>query len=283
MNIVAVILLCVMVYLVIFIDKHEVSSVQLSFLDDNFQKIKSNITLIDIDINQIYKINFNSIDENKYYLIKNMSKKLDICISNFEPIIKSYIKYGKKICVFDAKYVYNCNNNNLTFIKTLKKYIVLAMNYVQFFVKKDIKYAEVIFINGKDLKNISKLFSKDIVFFGPSDIIIENKKSVKDITEEIINSKCGFVNFFVAALSITIGAVVTSNLIYNVLTFVFNFNFFTLKELVYAILIYYCYIGINNVIYKPIGRLKIISSVFFYLFSLIYLIIGFKNYMRGKI
>lgn len=280
MNIVAVILLGVMVYLVIFIDKHEIVSNETLLVVDDLQDINTNIVIMDINVNKMQETNFNSLDENKYYLIKNSSKTSDLYISDYDAIIRSYIKYGKRICTFDAKYVYN-DNNNTFFIKTLKKYIVLAMNYVQFFVKKDIKYAEVIFIKGEDLKNISKLLKKDIVFFGPSDIIIENKKSVKDITRDIINSKYGLANFFVAALSITIGAVVTSNLIYNIFAFIFNFSVFTLRELVFAILIYYCYMAINNVIYKPIGKLKIISSVFFYIFGLVYLIASLKNIRGG--
>lgn len=294
MNFVAVIMLCIMVFMVIFIDKHEVlneKEIKTSIyyeknkieFDKKAKYIKANMLKISVPISKINNWNFVDIEEDKYYLIIDSEKSTDISISDDTLLVLNYIKNGEKPCVFDSKYIYYDSNNKESNIKKkLRKYLVLAINYVQFFIKKDLKNAEVIFVKGNILKKLNDLNKKDIVFFGPSDIIIESEEKVKDLNRDIVKSEYGFINFCAAALSIVIGAIVTSNLLYNVLAFIFNVEVYSLKNLIYAILIYYCYMGINNVVYKPIGKLKILASIFFYIFCFENIILSLKNFYKGE-
>lgn len=294
MNVFAIIMLCVMVILVIGIDKHEMQCAEdirksefyqkdKNQIEERAQYISNNLCNIYIPMASILEYNLEDINEDKYYLIIDSTKKDNIKISNNIDIILNYLKYGEKTAVFDSKYVYSniTNFQSSKLKKNLSKYIILAMNYIQFFIKKDIKFSEVILIKGENFKKIFALSKKDIVFFGPSDIIIEKEDNAKKLNQSIIKSKYGFINFFVAALSILIGTVVMSNLWYNIFRFIFNISVMALKELIYAVLIYYCHLGINNVIYRPIGKLKIIASIFFYVFCFETILLNFKNLFKG--
>lgn len=289
MNILAIVMLCVMVILVIGIDKHEVESTESIEKSDYYQKnklsdkvynIKNNLCNMYVHIDTIFDYDFKNINEDKYYLIIDKSKKDNIKIcNNTDIIIFNFVKNGEKTAAFDSKYVYsNKTEFRVSIAKHFfTKFTILAMNYIHFFIKKDIKFSEVILIKGENLKKIASLGRKDIVFFGPSDIIIERQENIKKLNKNIIKSEYGILNFGVAALSILIGTIVTSNLWYNIFRFVLNINLGTLKELIYALLIYYCHFGINNVIYKPIGKLKFGASIFFYIFCLKNILLNFKK------
>lgn len=289
MNILAIVMLCVMVILVIGIDKHEVESTenieksyyyQKNKLNDKVYNIKNNLCNMYVHIDTIFDYDFKNINEDKYYLIIDKSKKDNIKIcNNTDIIIFNFVKNGEKTAAFDSKYVYsNKTEFRVSIAKHFfTKFTILAMNYIHFFIKKDIKFSEVILIKGENLKKIASIGRKDIVFFGPSDIIIERQENIKKLNKNIIKSEYGILNFGVAALSILIGTIVTSNLWYNIFRFVLNINLGTLKELIYALLIYYCHFGINNVIYKPIGKLKFGASIFFYIFCLKNILLNFKK------
>lgn len=295
MNLLAIVVLCVMVILVIGIDKREVESIENIEKNEYYQKnknklnniiynIKNNLCNMYVPIDSIYEYDFKNINEDEYYLIIDKSKKdsIKIC-NNTDIIIFNFVKNGEKTAAFDSKYVYS-NKSELKISRAklfFAKYTILAMNYIHFFIKKDIKFSEVILIKGENLKKIASLGRKDIVFFGPSDIIIERQENIKKLNKNVIKSEYGIINFFVAALSILIGTVVMSNLWYNIFRFIFNISVMALKELIYAVLIYYCHLGINNVIYKPIGKLKTIASIFFYVFCFETILLNFKDLFRG--
>ena len=292
MNFLAICMLCIMIFVILLINKHEVLNEETIYnkyynekdktkLKNRVDYIYKNTEKLNIPISQIKDYDFSDIDSDKYYIITDNIKADSITIADKKNIVLNFINKGEKICIFDSKYTYKGSLGKNSVKSTIKRYIILATNYVQFFIKKDIIYSEVIFTKGSFLKNIKQIANKDIVFFGPSDIIIEDKEDIKSLNSDIIKSKYGILNFITIILSMLIGTIVTSNLLYNVFSLIFNMNMENLKNVIFAVLIYYCYMGVNNVIYKPIGQLKFIASVFFYAFCLGNLTLSIKKYVKG--